>query len=340
MTPSTPLVSVILPTLNAERYLDECLSAIMAQDWPRERLEVVIADAGSSDRTRAIAARHGVDRILENPLRTAEAGKAVAIRAARGDLLCSIDSDNIIVGTDWLRRMTRPFEDADVVATEVARFQRRSQDRLVNRWHALAGVADPLTLYTGNYARDSQLTGTWTGLPHASERRDGWQKVTLQPDAVPVLGANGFILRRSALDVVPLDGDYYFDLDYVDRLVRAGGTTIGRVEAEVRHYFCDGMRQYARKTRRRADDFFYFSSTGARSYPWTRKRKVAMARFVVETVTVVPLLLAMLRGARRVPDVAWLFHLPACWITLWTYGAATVRGKLAPKMLDRTGWRQ
>lgn len=335
-----PLVSVILPTLNAERYLDECLGALLAQDWPRDRLELVIADAGSTDATLAIARRRGVDRIVDNPLKTGEAGKAAAIRAARGDLLCSVDSDNIVVGTDWLLRMTRPFEDADVVAAEVARFQHRREDRLVNRWHALAGVADPLTLYTGNYARDSRLTGTWTGVPHGSEQRDGWEKITLQPDAVPVLGANGFVIRRSAFDAVPIVGDYYFDLDYVDTLVRAGHDTIARVDAEVRHYFCDGLRQYARKTRRRADDFFYFSSTGERTYPWTRERQLDMARFVLETVTVVPLLVAMLRGARRTPDVAWLFHLPACWITLATYGVATVRGKVAPRMLEREGWRQ
>lgn len=335
-----PLVSVILPTLNAARYLDECLDALTAQDWPRDRLEIVIADAGSTDATLAIAKHHGVDVVVPNPLKTGEAGKAAAIRSASGDLICSVDSDNIVIGHDWLRRMTAPFEDPDVIAAEAARFQHRRTDGFINRWHALAGVADPLTLYTGNYARDSFVTGTWTGMPHRSEPRDGWDKVTLEPDAVPVLGANGFVIRRAAFDVVPLEGDYYFDLDYVDSVVRAGHPTIARVDAEVRHYFCDGVRQYAKKTRRRADDFFYFSSTGNRSYPWTRQRQLRMARFVLETVSLLPLLVEMVRGFRRKPDVAWLFHVPACWITLYVYGVATVRGKLAPKMLDREAWRQ
>jgi glycosyltransferase involved in cell wall biosynthesis len=335
-----PLVTVILPTLNAARYLDECLGALRSQDWPRDRLEIVLADAGSTDDTLAIAERHEVDVVRPNPLKTAEAGKAVAIRAARGELICSVDSDNVVVGRDWLRRMTAPFSDPDVIAAEAARFQHRRQDGFINRWHALAGVADPLTLYTGNYARDSYVTGTWTGMPHDVEPRDGWDKITLDPDAVPVLGANGFVIRRTAFDAVPLEGDYYFDLDYVDSVVRAGHRTIARVDAEVRHYFCDGVRQYAKKTRRRADDFFFFSSTGSRSYPWTRQRQLRMARFVVSTITIVPLLGEAARGFRRKPDVAWLFHVPACWITLAVYGIATIRGKVAPRMLDREAWRQ
>jgi len=335
-----PKVSVIIPTLDAARYLDECLGALRDQDWPQDRLEIVIADAGSTDGTLEIAARHGVDQVLPNPLRTGEAGKAVAIRAATGDLICSVDSDNIVVGTDWLRRMAAPFDDPDVIATEVGRFNHRREDGFVNRWHALAGVADPLTLYTGNYARDSQITGTWTGAPHHTEPRDGWEKVTLDPEAVPVLGANGFMVRRSAFDDVPLEGDYYFDLDYVDALVRSGHRTIGRVDVEIRHYFCDGVRQYAKKTRRRTDDFFYFSAQGERSYPWTRSRLLRMAWFAISTITVLPLLFDVARGMRRTRDTAWLFHVPACWITLAVYAIGTIRGRLRPAMLDRDGWKQ
>jgi glycosyltransferase involved in cell wall biosynthesis len=337
---TTPLVSIILPTLNSARYLDECLTALVSQDWPRERMEIVLADGGSTDATLDIAARFGVDVVLPNPLKTGEAGKAVAIRAAHGDLICSIDSDNIIVGDDWLRRMTEPFSDPDVIAAEVSRFAYRRSDGLINRWHALAGVADPLTLYTGNYARDSFITGTWTGVPHQVERKPGWDKLTLSPDEVPVFGANGFIIRRAAFDAVPLVGDYYFDLDYVDTVVRAGHRHVARVDAEIRHYFCDGARQFALKTRRRADDFYFFAASGARTYPWTLNRQLQMARFALSTVTVLPLLFAMARGARRKPDVAWLFHVPACWITLVVYAISTIRGRLAPKMLDREAWRQ
>jgi glycosyltransferase involved in cell wall biosynthesis len=334
------MVSVILPTLNAERYLDECLRTLRAQDWPRERVEIVMADGGSTDRTLEIAEAHGVDVVVPNPRKTGEAGKAEAIRHARGELLCSIDSDNIVIGSDWLRRMTAPFADPDVIGAEVSRFHYRGEDHPINRWHALTGVADPLTLYTGNYARDSLLTGSWTGMPHDSEPRDGWERLVLRPGAVPVLGANGFVVRRSAFDVVPL-GDYFFDLDFVTDLVIAGHRTFARVDAAIHHYFCDGLRGYIRKTRRRADDFLYFSTQGERSYDWTSAtRRQGIARFVLATVLVVPLIRDALRGQRRRRDVAWWFHIVACWLTLAIYTAAVVRSRIKPRMLDRRGWSQ
>lgn len=337
---SEPLVSVILPTLNADRYLDECLSSLRAQDWPSDRLEIVIADAGSTDRTLEIADAHGVDVVVPNSLRTGEAGKAEAIRHANGELLCSVDSDNVVIGTDWLRRMTAPFADPEVIAAEVARFDYRGEDHPINRWHALTGVADPLTLYTGNYARDSLVTGTWTGMPHETESREGWEKVILRPGAVPVLGANGFVVRRSAFDVVPL-GEYFFDLDFVADLVAAGHRVVARVDAAVRHYFCDGIRGFIRKTRRRADDFLYFSREGRRSYDWTSaRRRRDIVRFVVATVLVLPQVRDMVRGMRRRRDPAWWFHLPACWLTLAIYAVALVRARFAPAMLDRSDWRQ
>ena len=335
----TPGVSVIIPTLNAERYLDECLRALVEQDYPRDRVELLIIDAGSTDSTLEIVRRHGVDRVLENPLRTAEAGKAVGLKAARHELICSVDSDNVVVGRDWLSRMVAPFADPEVISSEALRWQYRREDHFINRYQALTGINDPMALFVGNYDRWSELTGRWTDYPYASEPRDGWEKVTLDPHLVPTMGANGYIVRREAFEIVPVD-DYLFDIDFVYDLVQAGRRTIARVDVPVRHYFCDSVRRFYRKTRRRTDDYFYFSTMGRRSYPWTARQRAGVADFVLSSVLVLPLVLQVARGIRRRPDPAWLFHLPACWITLGVYAAGTIRGRLAPKMLDRSGWSQ
>lgn len=334
-----PTVSVVIPTLNAERYLDECLGALRDQDYPRDRLEIVLVDAGSTDATVAIARRHDVDRILDNPRQSGEAGKAVGVHAARGELVCMVDSDNVVVGRDWMRRMVAPFEDPEVVSSEALRWEYRRQDHFINRYQALTGINDPLTLFVGNYDRWSVLTGRWTDYPYRSWPRDGWEKVELDPEHVPTMGANGYLVRRRAFDVVPV-GDYLFDIDFVHDLAVAGERIIARVDVPIRHYFCDSVHRFYRKTRRRTDDYFFHASRGERSYPWTRKRLVAVARFVVSTVTVAPLLVQVARGMSRRRDPAWLFHVPACWITLTVYVVGAVRGRVAPRRLDRRGWSQ
>jgi glycosyltransferase involved in cell wall biosynthesis len=332
-------VSVVIPTLNSAKYLDECLAAIVAQNYPREAVELIVVDAGSVDATLDIARRHGVDRVLENPLRTGEAGKAVGIRAATRELVCMVDSDNVIVGREWMARMVAPFSDPEVISSEALRWDYRREDHFINRYQALTGINDPLALFVGNYDRFSELTGRWTDYPHHSEQRDGWLKVTLDPAFVPTMGANGYVVRRTAFETVPVE-DYLFDIDFVYDLVQAGHRKVARVDVAVRHYFCDSVARFYRKTRRRTDDFFFFAGEGRRTYPWTSRQRAGVARFIASTVLVLPLLWQVARGMRRHPDPAWLFHVPACWITLAVYAVGTVRGRVAPRALDRAAWSQ
>jgi glycosyltransferase involved in cell wall biosynthesis len=330
-------VSVVIPTLNAEKYLAECLEAVRGQNYAGD-VEVLLVDGGSTDATLEIAERFDVEHVLPNPLRTGESGKAVGFRAARGELILSIDSDNVIVGSDWLQTMVQPFADGTVIASEALRWDYRRADHFVTRWSALTGVGDPLALHVGNYARYSYLTDRWTDYPHGAEQLDGWIRVVLEPGRVPTLGANGFLVRRRALDVVPV-ADYLFDIDFVHELVERGERTIALVDVPIRHYFCDSVGQFYRKTRRRVDDYYFFAAAGRRSYPWPSRSR-AVVRFALSTILVAPLLADVVRGARRRRDPAWLFHIPASWITLWVYGTGTIRGKLRPRMLDRADWRQ
>ena len=58
-TLSLPRVSVIMPTLNAEALLDNVLSSIARQTYPQDKIEIILADAHSTDRTRKIGAKYG-----------------------------------------------------------------------------------------------------------------------------------------------------------------------------------------------------------------------------------------------------------------------------------------
>ena len=86
-------LSIVIPTLNSEKTLGICLAAVRAQSFPKDGYEIVIADAGSSDRTLEIAKEFVVDTITSNPLKTGEAGKTAGIKAAKGDIIALVDSD-------------------------------------------------------------------------------------------------------------------------------------------------------------------------------------------------------------------------------------------------------
>ena len=335
-------LSVVIPTLNSEKTLSECLAAIRSQSLPRSAYEIVVADAGSSDRTLEIAREYGVDAITQNPLKTGEAGKTAGIRAAKGDVIALIDSDNILPDPGWLERMLAPFSDAEILATEPIEYICRPNDPPLTRYFALLGMNDPICLFTGNYDRISAVTGRWTDLPVPQEDIGGYLKLRLGADALPTIGANGFVFRRSLLDGVKWE-PYLFDIDILyDRIAKDGSVAVAKVKTGIVHLYCAHLQDFVRKQRRRIHDFLYFAQAKERSYPWSRQRKAGIALFCLTTVLLIPLLWQMLKGAMRRPDRAWLYHVPVCWITLWVYGSGTLSRLLGRKLApaDRTSWQK
>ena len=64
-------VAVIIPTLNEERFIAGCLDSVVRQTYPFGRMDVMVIDGGSKDRTRAIVEEFGRQydniRLLDNP---------------------------------------------------------------------------------------------------------------------------------------------------------------------------------------------------------------------------------------------------------------------------------
>ena len=336
------LISIVIPTLNSEKTLSECLEAIRVQSLPKDLYEVIVADAGSSDRTLEIARSFDVNAIVPNHLKTGEAGKAAGIKAAKGDVIVLIDSDNILPDPDWLKRMIEPLSDPEIIASEPIEYTWRKNDPALTRYFALLGMNDPLCLFTGNYDRTCAITGQWTELPVQHEDIGGYLKLKLTANALPTIGANGFAFRRSILDGVKWE-PYLFDIDILyDRILKEGFATVAKVKTGIVHLYCERTGDFMRKQRRRIRDFLYFAQEKERIYPWDSQRKTGILLFCLATAGLLPLMWQTFRGFRRRPDIAWLYHIPVCWITLWVYGMGTLSrifgGRQAPA--DRSSWQK
>lgn len=334
-------VSFVIPTLNSAKTLEVCLAAVLAQEVPRSAYEIVVADAGSTDGTLDIARRLGVDRVVPNPLKTGEAGKTAGIKASRGELIALVDSDNILPDGRWLARMLAPFDDAEIVAAEPIAYTARQGDPALTRYFALLGMNDPICLFTGNYDRVCAVTGKWTGLTVRQRDRGDYIELALTEDALPTIGANGFVFRRSLLEHVSWD-PYFFDIDVVHQAVRAGMGRMAKVKTGIVHLYCARLGDFARKQRRRIRDFLYFAQEKQRTYPWDRQKRAGVIRFVLATVTVLPLAVQSVVGFARRPDWAWLCHVPVCWVTLWIYGVGTLRKAVGLRQAPaaRDGWQR
>ena len=65
------MLSVIVPIYNEEKYIAKCIDSILEQDYPKDDLEVILADGMSTDRTREIVARYTTKypfiHLIDNP---------------------------------------------------------------------------------------------------------------------------------------------------------------------------------------------------------------------------------------------------------------------------------
>lgn len=133
-----PELSVIIPARNAAPWLQEQLDALAGQTYPRH-FEVIVADNGSTDRTREVAQSHVLgDRIrvvdASGP-RTASHGRNVGAAAARSDILLFCDADDL-VSPDWVSELARPVvDDPEAVVTGALHHERFNAPEVLAAYH-------------------------------------------------------------------------------------------------------------------------------------------------------------------------------------------------------------
>ena len=117
-----PFVSVIVPALNGERTIRDCLVSLMRMDYPPDRREVVFVDNGSTDRTAEIIKSYPVAYVWEGR-RGLSSALNTGIGAASADILAFTHQD-CVVSTGWLRELVKGFdhENVGVVAGEVVAY--------------------------------------------------------------------------------------------------------------------------------------------------------------------------------------------------------------------------
>jgi glycosyltransferase involved in cell wall biosynthesis len=208
-----PFVSVIIPCYNEARFVAAFLDSVLANDYPRDRREILLVDGMSDDGTRdiveAYAARWPELRLVDNPRRSKPAALNSGIAESRGDVIVRLDV-HAEYDRSYLRKSVRGLLDnpaADNVGG-ILRSQPRD-DTLIGRAIALAtthvfgvgdsrfrvGVSGPQwvdTVFGGCYRRRvfDEIGGFDETLIRAQDRefnhrlRDSGGRILLLPDIV------------------------------------------------------------------------------------------------------------------------------------------------------------
>ena len=174
---TVPLVSVLVPMRNEERYIEACLRSLAGQDYPRDRFEVLVIDGASTDRSRNLAQQFAaageIDmRILDNRAQKTAPGLNIGLDAARGEVIVRVDA-HAEVWPDFLSQSIATLRetDADAVGGPIESVA----EGLVGEAIALA-MSSPFGV--GNaafrYSQQAQYTDT---VAFAAYRRDVFERI-------------------------------------------------------------------------------------------------------------------------------------------------------------------
>jgi cellulose synthase/poly-beta-1,6-N-acetylglucosamine synthase-like glycosyltransferase len=121
MVEDYPKVSFLIPLLNEEKTLSQCLDSLLALEYPSEKIEILLAIGNCSDNTRGIAqdyaTKHSQIRILENPTGNTSIGRNICIQHATGEMLMNY-SGHVIAEKNLLKELAVRLQSlpADVAA--------------------------------------------------------------------------------------------------------------------------------------------------------------------------------------------------------------------------------
>ncbi len=111
---SLPFVSVILPVRNEGSFIAQTIDRLLCQDYPADRMEIVVADGMSDDNTREVLAgyqeKYSFIKVVDNRGQIAASGLNVAIENSRGELILRVDGHSE-VAPDFVSQSVRLLEE-------------------------------------------------------------------------------------------------------------------------------------------------------------------------------------------------------------------------------------
>jgi glycosyltransferase involved in cell wall biosynthesis len=173
-----PFVSVIVPVRNEQGFIGRCLQSLAAQDYPRDRFEVIVLDGGSTDATE-YETQHAAELagltvyFAPNPKLTAASGFNLGLTLAHGHVVVKVDGHSR-VAPDFLSANVRALQDsgADAVGGPIE-----------TRGHGVVGRAIALAMASRFGIGDTAFRNPDAGLqetdsvPYGAYRREVFERL-------------------------------------------------------------------------------------------------------------------------------------------------------------------
>ena len=319
-----PKVSFVICTFNCKDYPERCIKSIKKQDYPKNKIEILVVDSYSNDGTIEMVKKYGCKLILTK-IRGYMEGKgmpkSIGCSKATGDIIVTIDSDNALVEKDWIKKTVYPLMIDKNIAFCISRMAVVKSDPLINQYLSFVGT-DPFAIYC---SIDPQIT---LGNIKLEDKGKYYQ---YKNDLKNYFIAGGYYLafRKETLKKI---GGYTRDVDVIYKLAKEGLSTLAiPKEAHMHHLMTKSTSEFLRKKIKWAS--YYFNNPSlVREFKWSgglfgKFGKIRFSYEILYNLLFVPAFFVSLKMLIKYNNKAWLLHPFLSCFTTMSYILAFIKTK-------------
>lgn len=297
-----PLVSFVTPMKEQDFRVIKLLRSIRSQNYPRDKVEIIITDGGSNPKVLEECKQYGV-KIYHNPRGFAEGagmGKDQGIWRAKGEFVVIAESDIELIGKNWITNMIKPLVEDKEIFGVVPMLFIHPKDNLTNKYLSYVGV-DP---FASNRAIEGNIT--IKGLNKIKKyKKQGYSILELDEKRPYCMGSNGFMFRKSLIKEV---GDYAQDVEFIARLVKAGYKKFAVVESSrIWHKNVKGFNHFLKKRLKWTKDYTEVYIGEKKDFQWIDSRS-SFFLYVLKNILFFPNIPISIKKAIEYRDNVWLVH--------------------------------
>jgi len=112
-----PLVSIVIPCRNEEKFIGKCLDSVIAQDFPKDNFEILVIDGMSDDKTRETineyVKKYPFIKLLDNPKKFTPFALNIGIKNAKGEVIVRMDAHSVYI-KDYISKCIKYLKEYEV----------------------------------------------------------------------------------------------------------------------------------------------------------------------------------------------------------------------------------
>lgn len=337
-----PTISIVTCLFNSElTFFRKGLESIANQHYPKKLIEHIVMDGGSTNGSMELARKYGCKVFVrEDLLEKAEMRIAMGIMQAKNDLILILEADNILNSRNWLVKMVEPFlTDKRIFCTYSAYYGYNKSLPATTRYSALLGTPEP-TVYFLKKNEKISIVAKHYDKGEILREKENYLVVRFRRENLPILGDNGSLFLRSAMEKVNIDPQEYAHPDAFAKLLDLGYDTVGVVKNSIIHIANPNIFGMV-KGKLWIKKVHYDKQRYKRTYyvfSWRSKKDIFnLMTFIFFSITIVAPTFVAMRGFIKLRDWAWFLHPVICLTMLFGYGWSEIlwiiKGKLVRKFL-------